>query len=244
MSSQFKTRLISSLVLIPLVIGVLWVGGLFLALSLLALYVLSVREWLRISERNNKRHYPWTIFGMIYCAVSLMCLYDVAEHPPMVWLPLCIFISVWLSDTTAYLLGKSLGGPKLAPSISPNKTWAGLIGAFIGPAIGLFLFQLIYDQISGYERDLMMLSFFILAIEFGIIIGLSGQIGDLLVSHLKRKSGVKDTGSLIPGHGGVLDRIDALLLVTIVFWIWMQIGGYKILVHIEEPWISIWMQWL
>lgn len=226
--------------MIPIVILFLWLGGIILGATLFIFYALSVREWVRMSRWDGKAKYHWMAFGIVYCAIAFICLYDIAMHPPLIWLPLCIFISVWLSDTSAYLFGKTFGGKKLAPKISPNKTWAGLVGACVGPAVALFLFQIIYDQASGFDRDFSTMTFFVLSLEYGVVIGCAGQIGDLLVSWLKRKSGQKDSGTLIPGHGGLLDRIDALLLVSIIFWIWMQFGGYQFLFQIEDPWIPLW----
>ena len=110
---------------------------------------------------------------------------------------------VWASDIGAYFTGKRLKGPKMAPKISPNKTWAGFLGAmFFG---GLTLWAMSFFVQAGIPGGLLFLS--------GSVFGAVGQAGDLLVSILKRQAGTKDTGNLIPGHGGLLDRIDSLLLV-------------------------------
>jgi len=96
-----------------------------------------------------------------------------------------------------------IGGPKLAPKISPNKTIAGLLGACLVPVIIM---------------EFVLAPHYEVGILFGIMIGLIGQVGDIFVSYLKRRVNIKDTGNIIPGHGGVLDRIDALMLVITVFW--------------------------
>jgi phosphatidate cytidylyltransferase len=108
----------------------------------------------------------------------------------------------WATDIFAYFAGRSIGGPKLAPRISPNKTWAGLIGGMAGAAV--------VGGVAAYLFELDLL--FLLA---GAPMGLLAQLGDLYESKVKRRLGVKDSGSLLPGHGGVLDRLDGLLPVAI-----------------------------
>jgi phosphatidate cytidylyltransferase len=126
---------------------------------------------------------------------------------------LCI---VWGSDIAAYFTGKTLGGPKLAPTISPKKTWSGFFGSSIGAgliaavlAIPAFVSYLNVATLGGMG----MIGYFVM----GFILAMFGQAGDLLISIFKRHFDVKDTGALIPGHGGILDRIDALLLVALLF---------------------------
>lgn len=114
----------------------------------------------------------------------------------VVWL----FAVVWTTDTAAFIVGRTVGGPRLAPSVSPNKTWAGLIGGLSGAA--LMGFALAY-AITG--------QMLVLAALAGVIVGLAGAIGDLFESHMKRRFHAKDSGGLIPGHGGFLDRLDSLL---------------------------------
>ena len=115
----------------------------------------------------------------------------------VVWLVL----AVWFTDAGGYFFGRSIGGPKLAPRISPNKTWAGLGGGVLLAVVWSCVWLV---WLGG--RDLMP------AIGAGLAIAILAQIGDLTVSAVKRRFGVKDTGALIPGHGGVLDRLDGMLL--------------------------------
>jgi len=127
-----------------------------------------------------------------------------------------LLLIVWASDIAAYFSGKTIGGPKLAPKISPKKTWAGFIGSSVGAglvaaalACPMFVYKISVDTIGGMGP----LGYAVM----GAILAMFGQGGDLLVSLFKRHFGVKDTGTLIPGHGGILDRIDALLLVAYIF---------------------------
>jgi phosphatidate cytidylyltransferase len=135
-------------------------------------------------------------------------------------------VTLWASDSGAYFVGRKFGGPKLAPVISPKKTWSGFCGALFSAGIMLFLFYYLFFSHHAIFRMGTVsgrpLEFFLT----GMIAGGVGQAGDLLESFFKRKAGVKDTGNLIPGHGGLLDRIDSLLLASPVFlalsWFWLR----------------------
>ena len=136
-----------------------------------------------------------------------------------------IFAITWLTDTFAYLVGRTLKGPKLAPKISPNKTISGAIGGLIGGIAGSMLVYMLAYNISALSTILNMFSLkwwhFLLVGMFG---SMFGQIGDLFESKLKRNSGIKDSGNIFPGHGGMLDRIDAMIFIstfvyTVIFFI-------------------------
>lgn len=122
---------------------------------------------------------------------------------------LSVFVPVWLADTGALLFGKLIGGAKLAPTISPNKTWAGLGGAIVGANfLNLIAFPFVFTDDS-------LLRLWGLWVVYASLIGIISQVGDLFMSSVKRKYNVKDTGALMPGHGGLLDRIDGLLMVLL-----------------------------
>ncbi len=118
------------------------------------------------------------------------------------WLMLHIAVCVWATDTFAYLVGRAIGKHKLAPSLSPGKTWEGSLGGLIGATLSGIAFSAWIHQPLA------------LGISLGVLAGTVGQIGDLFESALKRERGIKDFGRLLPGHGGVLDRFDSLLFVT------------------------------
>lgn len=170
-------------------------------LAILACTLLSVLLNTIRSLPVNK----WTWLGVPYVAVPALALVLLRATPEhglvvLIWL----FTSVWAADTCAYFFGRMIGGPKLAPRISPNKTWAGLGGAVAGAtATGLAV-----AWAAGAAVGLPLL----LA---GALIGLVEQAGDLFKSALKRHYGVKDSGRLIPGHGGVIDRLDGLAAAAI-----------------------------
>lgn len=123
------------------------------------------------------------------------------------WFFFALFVT-WMSDTAAYLVGRSIGRIKLIPHVSPNKTVEGAIGGLVAAGITGVLCALLF----GLPIHALT------AILFGIILGAAGMIGDLSESMIKRRAGVKDSGDLIPGHGGMLDRIDALIFVLVATW--------------------------
>lgn len=146
-------------------------------------------------------------WGTLYVGIPSFALLIIewARFDLVFWLMLV----TWATDIFAYFAGRSIGGPKLAPKISPNKTWAGLIGGMAGAAavgaVAAWLFGLSEDV-----PDLLWL---------GAPMGLLAQLGDLYESSVKRKRGVKDSGHLLPGHGGVLDRLDGLLPVIVATYL-------------------------
>lgn len=135
------------------------------------------------------------------------------------WLSLGIILCVWASDIGAYFTGKKIGGPKLAPHISPNKTWAGFAGAMFFSGLAMMILVGIGPWVADYiPTDLGLKQSQVWGVfVVGCLMGAVGQAGDLFISLVKRRAGTKDTGSLIPGHGGILDRIDSLMLVSLVF---------------------------
>lgn len=221
-SRSFVLRVSSALVLMPVVLFDLVYGGLPFLIMLVLAAALSLKEWYGMSKQSNDFMFDlsWGAAYIILCFLSFAHLrmhFDGGE-----WLALALLLSVWASDTGAYFAGKTFKGPKMCPSISPNKTWAGLAGGVVSSALAFYAFAI---AVGPYLAGLLNKSFhfaglndssFVLLV-LGASVTIAGQAGDLLISRQKRKVGVKDTGNLIPGHGGILDRIDSLLLCSLVF---------------------------
>lgn len=183
----------------------IWAGSL-LGLAMIAMAVTT------LIARNTAG--LWAILGLVWLAVPCLCVIWLRGYEPhggllVVWL----FAAVWGCDTGAYFAGKSIGGPRLAPRISPKKTWSGLFGGMMAAALA----GLVAATIGEFQN---ILWFTLASAGLGAI----SQIGDLAESALKRHFNVKDSGRIIPGHGGVLDRVDGLLLAApvVAAWIFMQ----------------------
>ncbi|MBQ9795898.1 MAG: phosphatidate cytidylyltransferase [Clostridia bacterium] len=197
----------------------------FVALFCYWLLILLI-EWLNNRKTPFKQHVVTslnTILTCIYPTFFLMLLLNFNHadefHAGVKYFSLVfvvmVFAITWLTDTFAYLVGCTLKGPKLAPKISPNKTISGSIGGILGGIAGAMLVYLLVYNVSALST---ILSMYNLAWWHFLLIGLfgsvCGQIGDLFESKLKRNAGVKDSGDIFPGHGGMLDRFDAMIFVA------------------------------
>ncbi|NQZ14987.1 MAG: phosphatidate cytidylyltransferase [Alphaproteobacteria bacterium] len=221
MASKLQKRIISALIIGPLSLLVFWIGGWpFLALVGIA-FAISVHEWLNLS-RKTFYFERYAAAGLIY---FMLCFYSFIamrmQFDQGFFLVMSFATTVWAGDVGAYFAGKFIGGAKLMPSISPNKTWAGLIGGMLFS--GLFMFVL-YGVAPLFELRLPFSSMFI-AFFVGMALTIVGQAGDLLISAAKRRASIKDTSNLIPGHGGLLDRIDSLMMGALFFFIVVSLSG-------------------
>jgi phosphatidate cytidylyltransferase len=144
----------------------------------------------------------WHAFGALYVGLPVLALVMLRDEPKGAAIVGALFVAVWSADTGALLIGGLIGGPKLAPVLSPNKTWSGFLGGTLLAAIAEALYVAV---LGGNVPD---------AVAFGIFLALSGHCGDLFESWVKRQFRAKNTGKLIPGHGGILDRIDSVLFAA------------------------------
>ncbi|HEV8266400.1 MAG TPA: phosphatidate cytidylyltransferase [Gemmatimonadales bacterium] len=156
-----------------------------------------------------------TLFGCLYASGLLAFLIPIrhgvnAAHRPFAYLCLAAFplVITWIGDTCAMAVGVRVGGPKLAPMLSPNKTRAGAVGGLAGAVVTALALGLLVLNHRGWNFAVWQL------IAVGVVVGLVAQVGDVAESLFKREAGVKDSSSLIPGHGGVLDRLDSLYFVV------------------------------
>jgi phosphatidate cytidylyltransferase len=212
-----------------------WVGLLAAAAAPLATYwaktsadwesvVYAVAVWLLVvlvtATARGPAHRPLvavavTVFGSLYASFLLAFVVAIRHGPhsdahprgavALVVLPLVI---TWVCDTSAMAAGALLGGPKLAPVLSPRKTWAGAVGGVVGAlATALVYGPLVLDRVALHLTPLQLGA-------VGLMVALAAQVGDVAESLFKREAGVKDSSALIPGHGGVLDRLDSLYFVV------------------------------
>lgn len=198
------------------VAAALW-GKLGLTASVTALVVASL-VWHVVFRQVRTTDTAVTVFGAVYVGFLLAHLVLVRQLDSGAELTLAIIVSVWANDVFAYLIGSTMGRHKLAPRISPNKSWEGLAaGTVFTILVWILLFYVIDSPISlGW-----------LAVA-GFGVSLAAIVGDLAESRLKREAGVKDSGRLLPGHGGFLDRFDSLILVSVVAYyllVWAGAGG-------------------
>ena len=219
--SKLQIRAMSSVVLAPLVLGVIYLGGIWFQLLAVFLLGRSLYEWVRMSLKSSHK-VVLGVAGCLYIAVTIACLYLIRMTGDVgVYYFAGFLLTVWASDTGAYFTGKLIGGAKLAPTISPNKTIAGLVGSMFWGGAVLLSYMLVCSIVFDANDVSMLLP----AFAVGVVLGLVGQAGDLLISAMKRHVDVKDTGHLIPGHGGVLDRIDAMLLAAPFFYLSISFFG-------------------
>jgi phosphatidate cytidylyltransferase len=203
------TRVLSALVLIPLLVAVIWFSS-----SRVFEIVLTVVMVLAASELKPLVD-SWAVIialMVMYLATPLFMMSDIrTSHGPGA---LMILIGVIIvSDSAQYYTGRALGKRKLAPVISPKKTVEGAIGGLVFGALAAMVFGRLWPVGLG---NVMMLA-------SGLAIAVAGILGDLFESALKRRAGKKDSGNLIPGHGGILDRIDSWLFAAPVFWVILRL---------------------
>ena len=194
--SNFLKRLFTSLLILPLFIFIIIRGGSLFNLFLIVIFFLSFFEWTKINLNN----FLSVVLGMFFLIFSFYSAFLIRENIEYNLFLFLVLVSV-STDIGGYCFGKLLKGPKLT-KISPKKTFSGSIGSFLMSLILGVLFVRYFN---------IQISFNIYLVIF--ILSLISQIGDLTISFIKRKNKFKDTGNILPGHGGILDRIDGLIFV-------------------------------
>lgn len=238
--NELAVRVVSALILAPVVLAALWIGGAPFALLALIASVLVLWEWTRMSVSVRRPavnavgwatlvvvaaftfgnviayalaaafggaliaaivagdQWRWAGGGVLYAALPLLAFIALRDSPEGLAAMVLVIGIVWATDIFAYFSGRSIGGPKIWPAVSPKKTWAGLIGGTVAACIFASLF--------AWGADYAPLPLAGLA----VVLAVFSQAGDFMESAVKRRFGVKDASKLIPGHGGVMDRIDGL----------------------------------
>tara|TARA_A100001015_G_C14980331_1_gene709151 strand:+ start:637 stop:1266 length:630 start_codon:yes stop_codon:yes gene_type:complete len=199
MFKEFEKRLITSLILIPISIFFIFKGSIFFIFFLSILFLAASYEWILMSKKDNLLK----LLGIIFLFFSFFSAFKYGENYKdfLFIMTICIF-----TDLGGYIFGKIFKGPKLT-KISPKKTYAGVLGGFILSLVTGFIFWHYVDNGRILPNEEIIIFIFIL------FISLISQIGDLIISYFKRKAKLKDAGKILPGHGGLLDRIDGMIFV-------------------------------
>lgn len=241
-TSDLKVRTLSAVVMLLVAGGAWWIGGrwldTFIVLVAIATYAEFVVLVFKATDRPMVR-LAALLGGAAYIGLGALGLITAYEI-------LAIVGAVIAVDIFAYFFGRTIGGPKIAPKISPSKTWAGLIGGTIGAALFLFLFsqryrpsvcEWYYNLVDPIEPGTVFssrchspypevtLELLGLSLLFGFIAAVLAQSGDFFESWLKRRAGVKDSSQLIPGHGGFFDRTDGIIPVACIAAVYGMIGS-------------------
>ena len=196
--NNFTKRLIISLLAFPLIYILLYQKYLFNILIIITCFF-CIYEWINLFSKKNLL-FIFGFFVLLIFLISILRIYNFSEfNLKFLWL----ILITWLTDIGGYIFGKLFGGPKLI-KISPNKTWSGLIGSII---LSQFAF-LIFFLDPNYKFNISILF-------VQLILSIVGQVGDIMMSYVKRANNKKDTSNFIPGHGGFLDRVDGLIWIII-----------------------------
>ena len=212
-NKELQKRILSSIILIPIALFFIIKGSFFFTFFLTACFFITFYEWHMMSKKK-----PYNFFGHIFLILSFYSAYFIRHDPENSLIIFFFIISICIStDIGGYVFGKIFGGPKLT-KISPKKTYAGVFGGYF---LSIIFFNILINYSELFTENL--LNFGIGEFIFVLMISTVSQIGDIIVSYFKRLSKIKNTGKLIPGHGGILDRIDGMIFAFPSFYIFYQI---------------------
>ncbi len=212
MKPEIIKRILSSFVLIPIALFFIIKGSFFFTFFIITCFVITLYEWHMMSKKKN-----YNIFGFIFLIFSFYSVYFIRNELDKHGLLIFLFIVLICvsTDIGGYIFGKLFKGPKLT-KISPNKTYAGVFGSYFLSIIFTYILfnysEIFTDQYFGIDEFVWVL-----------VISTVSQVGDIIISYFKRLSKIKDTGKLIPGHGGILDRIDGMLFAFPFYFIFYLI---------------------
>mgnify|MGYP001230564642 CR=1 FL=1 len=212
MKNELIKRILSSIILIPIALFFIIKGSFLFNFFIIICFIITVYEW-----HNMSKNKPYNIFGHIFLLFSFYSVYFVRNktEEESLFLFLLILLICISTDVGGYAFGKIFKGPKLT-KISPKKTYAGVVG-------GYFLSIIFVSMLNNFS-DLFTTNYTLNKKEefvFVLMISTVSQIGDIIISYFKRSSNIKDTGKLIPGHGGILDRIDGMIFAFPFFYIYI-----------------------
>ncbi len=209
MNKELIKRILSSIVLIPLALFFIIKGSILFIFFISVSFLIITYEWHMMSKKNS-----YYLFGIIFLILSFLSIYFLRIESNDYLLTLFVATVCVSTDIGGYVFGKLFKGPKLT-KFSPNKTYAGMFG-------GYFLSLISITTIPFFKFDVMQFN------DFLLVIGISSisQIGDIIISYFKRLSKIKDTGKIIPGHGGLLDRVDGMIFAFPFSFIIFYLGSF------------------
>lgn len=220
--SDLGLRVVSAIAILAVAGVALWAGGLLWGAFVMLVATGLLWEWRRLVaafEPRPTRRGLWNVAGIIYIGFAAAMLLFMRSELFGVGPLLCVLAMVIATDIGAYFAGRAIGGPKIAPAISPSKTWAGLGGGIVGATLVYAGFAHLSGELAALGRAYA----FNLTVGSGALTAIVAQTGDFFESWMKRRAGVKDSGRLLPGHGGLFDRVDGLLAVLFVLGVLMAI---------------------
>ena len=209
MNKELIKRILSSVILLPLAFYFIIHGSFMMIFFILICFIVSCYEWHMMSKNKS-----YKIYGFLFLIISFYTFYAISIELFSVFFVIIICVS---TDVGGYVFGKIFKGPKLT-KISPNKTYAGMIGGYLLSLIGLTVIT------NFIDLQTTSIQFFLLT----ILISTVSQLGDIIISYFKRLSKIKNTGKLIPGHGGLLDRIDGMIFAFPIYFLIDFLGYLKI----------------
>lgn len=243
-NSDLRVRTLSAAAMIAVSGAALWLGGAFWIALVLVVSLGVLWEWVRLARmavNGPAQRGFWNFTGMFYVGAGAAMLLFL-RNPAFTLAPLLTVLGAVIAvDVGAYFAGRTFGGPKIAPSISPSKTWSGLVGGIAGATLALYGTAMLWRSgaiwitAAGPSADVSAcfgmqpcwyltaraIPLFATCLMTGILLGVCAQAGDFFESWMKRRAGVKDSGSIIPGHGGFFDRVDGLLAVLFLLALMM-----------------------
>ena len=208
-SKELQKRILSSIILIPLSFFFIIQGSKTFIFFLSLIFLVTSLEWFHMTKKKDLLR----IFGLFFLLFSFFSTIYLREYNGLNFFLFLIIVCIF-TDIGGYIFGKTFKGPRLT-KVSPKKTYSGVIGSFL---ISL-LFGLIYIKYLGQKNRILLESDLIFFIFLILFISLVSQIGDLIISYFKRKAKLKDTGKILPGHGGFLDRIDGIIFVMPIIYL-------------------------
>lgn len=217
--SDLGVRFMSAIVMIAIAGGALWAGGWIFTVFVGLIAIGLLWEWWGLVQKfpySKDVRFGWLVAGLLYVLIAAFALVHLRRFDLFSAMQPIVFVIA--TDVGAYFTGRSIGGPKIAPSISPNKTWSGLFGGIVASVVMAFvIWYFLLGGNSPYVAETEMLNRLkLFLIGTAAVTAIVAQSGDFLESWMKRKAGVKDSSNYIPGHGGLLDRADGMLPAIIL----------------------------